>query len=89
LPGARSIRQTARWANCGRNWPPGRALEQSDAARSKQVRAALIGWLDDPDLYAVRLPDALAALPQGERAEWQSFWAEVDALLQRAAKSRR
>jgi tetratricopeptide (TPR) repeat protein len=36
----------------------------------------------DPDLAAVR--DRVDELPEGERAEWRRFWADVDALLARA-----
>jgi hypothetical protein len=35
------------------------------------------------DLAAVRLP-ALDTLPAAERRDWERFWAEVDALLQKA-----
>ncbi|CAN5916676.1 hypothetical protein BH23PLA1_BH23PLA1_33860 [soil metagenome] len=39
-------------------------------------------WQQDSDLAGVREPDALAALPEPERAEWQALWAEVDRLLE-------
>jgi hypothetical protein len=32
----------------------------------------------------VREPDALAKLTQGERKDWQAFWAEVDRVLKKA-----
>ncbi len=41
-------------------------------------------WKADADLAGVRDPDALVKLPEAEREDWQSLWAEVDALLRRA-----
>src|SRR5262249_24085929 len=50
-----------------------------------QARAAttqvLQHWRGDPDLAGVRDPDALAKLPETERAAWRALWADVDALL--------
>jgi hypothetical protein len=37
------------------------------------------------DLASVRDPEALDLLPEAERQAWQQFWAEVDALLQKAS----
>ena len=45
--------------------------------RHRQADAALAG---------VRDPDALAKLPEAERKDWQSLWADVDALLRRAGE---
>jgi serine/threonine protein kinase/tetratricopeptide (TPR) repeat protein len=50
------------------------------AAASKTLRQ----WQSDPDLTAVRDASALAGLTETERAEWQRFWADVQALLERA-----
>jgi hypothetical protein len=44
-------------------------------------------WKEDPDLTAVRDPDALAKLPAPERDKWQALWADVDRRLQEAAKA--
>jgi hypothetical protein len=66
-----------------------RQLDRDDPAAAKQVRDALIGWIEGYDLMSVRGPEGLATLPEAERAEWRSFWDDVDALLQRAAKARR
>jgi serine/threonine-protein kinase len=41
-------------------------------------------WQRDADLAGVRDPKALAKLAAGERADWQQFWREVDALIQKA-----
>lgn len=38
----------------------------------------------DPDLSAIRDKDTLAKLPEPERAEWDAFWAGVDASLEKA-----
>jgi hypothetical protein len=37
----------------------------------------------------VRDPDALARLPEAERAAWQALWADVEALLKKALGSGR
>jgi hypothetical protein len=44
-------------------------------------------WQHDPDLAGIRDPDALAQLPEGERKECEAFWAEVQALVDRAEKN--
>jgi serine/threonine-protein kinase len=49
------------------------------------ITQTLQHWKQDPDLAGVREADALARLPEGERKEWQSLWAEVDAKLKLAA----
>ncbi len=47
------------------------------------LRATLEHWKADPDLVNIRTAEALAKLPDPERKEWQSLWAEVDALLRK------
>jgi serine/threonine-protein kinase len=58
------------------------------ASDPAQARPAIVRTLSslraDPDLAGVRAADALAKLPETERAAWLSLWAEVDALLARA-----
>ena len=49
------------------------------------MRQRLGHWLEDTDLVSVRGPDALAKLPEAERKDWQKLWADVAALLQKAA----
>jgi hypothetical protein len=49
-----------------------------------RVRQTLEHWKADRDLASLREPDALAKLPQGERKDWQAFWAEVSSLLNKA-----
>jgi tetratricopeptide (TPR) repeat protein len=53
------------------------------------VRRTLAHWQQDADLAGVRDKEGLAALPAGERAEWEKLWAEVADLLRRldAAKA--
>ena len=41
------------------------------------VRQALQSWTTDADLAGVRDSDALARLPEAERAAWLKLWAEV------------
>ena len=66
-----------------------RELERGDRASVKRVRRAFESWIDDFDLNVIRLPESLKALPETERADWQSLWDEVDATLQKAATIRR
>ncbi len=41
----------------------------------------------DKDFKGVRDPDALAALPEAERQQWQNLWRDIDTLKQRATRS--
>jgi tetratricopeptide (TPR) repeat protein len=47
----------------------------------KVMGSWLTTWQTDPALAGVRDPEALAKLPDAERAEWQQFWKDVAALL--------
>jgi hypothetical protein len=42
-------------------------------------------WLRDPDFNGVRGADALAKLPEAERAGWRKLWADVADMLRRTA----
>jgi hypothetical protein len=53
---------------------------QARAAAVKSLRH----WQAYPDLAGVRDAAALAGLPEAERADWQRFWADVQALLEKA-----
>jgi hypothetical protein len=50
-----------------------------------QIVTALQHWQQDPDLDRVRDEDALAALPDDERAAWQALWSDVAALIDSVA----
>jgi serine/threonine-protein kinase len=66
-----------------------RLLERGpDNARRVAVQQ-LQHWLADTDFAGVRGPDALAKLPQAERAAWRQLWADVAATLARAQGERR
>jgi tetratricopeptide (TPR) repeat protein len=58
-------------------------LAAGPAEQRLRVRQTLTHWRADPDLTGVRAKDALAKLPEDERAKWQELWGEVDGLLQR------
>jgi tetratricopeptide (TPR) repeat protein/tRNA A-37 threonylcarbamoyl transferase component Bud32 len=60
-------------------------LEDADAKTRKAVHQTLQHWQKDADLAGVRGEEALAKLPEAERAAWQQFWAEVETLRQKAA----
>ncbi len=55
--------------------------DQSKAAPA--VHQQMQHWLQDTDFAGVRGPEALAKLPETERQEWQTLWAEVERLRQR------
>ena len=55
---------------------------------SATVRKSLRHWKSDPDLAGIRDPAAIAALPEPERNDWKSLWAQVDRLLVLADKER-
>ena len=41
--------------------------------------------MEDPDFRGVRSDQALARLPEDERADWQKLWQEVEALRKQAS----
>jgi eukaryotic-like serine/threonine-protein kinase len=50
---------------------------------SKDLQGTLQRWQEAPDLAGVRDPEALAKLPEAERATWRALWVEVEALEKR------
>jgi hypothetical protein len=56
------------------------AWAAADGAARPTVSKGLRYWQQDADLAGVR-GDALSALPESERADWQKLWADVAALL--------
>jgi serine/threonine protein kinase/Flp pilus assembly protein TadD len=56
------------------------AWSNVDDSGRPAVAATLRQWRRDPDLAVVRARDALARLPAPERAAWQAFWVDVDAI---------
>jgi serine/threonine-protein kinase len=84
-------REKAGWRRQALDW-----LRADLAAQTKQADSifpwtrdaavkVLRHWKEDADLAGVRDADALDKLPEGERADWRKLWAEVDAVLQKAA----
>jgi tetratricopeptide (TPR) repeat protein len=63
-----------------------RLLEQGPDTTRQVVAEQMGQWQWDPDLAGVRGEQALAGLPEAERAEWRKLWREVEALRQRAAR---
>jgi hypothetical protein len=59
-------------------------LENSGPQGRKEVQAVLGYWQGDLALAGVRDAAAVARLPAEERAAWQRFWAEVEALRAKA-----
>jgi tetratricopeptide (TPR) repeat protein len=65
----------------------GQQLEDAEAKTRQAVQRTLQHWQKDADLDSVRGKEALAKLPEAERAAWQQLWAEVEALLKKTQKS--
>jgi tetratricopeptide (TPR) repeat protein len=61
-----------------------RAVEQGKSQAAVVQR--LTHWQKDADLAGVRDKDALNKLPEGERADWQKLWADVEALRKQTGK---
>jgi tetratricopeptide (TPR) repeat protein len=58
----------------------------TEPGNKELVDRTLAHWKQDTDLAGIRDGKELAKLPESERKEWQSFWAEVEALLKRAPR---
>ncbi|MFO0887938.1 MAG: tetratricopeptide repeat protein [Isosphaeraceae bacterium] len=54
----------------------------------RKIPMTLRHWQQDTDLAAVRDRDALEALPERERQQWQAFWAEVERVRRRSETGR-
>jgi serine/threonine-protein kinase len=57
---------------------------KADPRQAADVRQQLQWWQTDPDLAGVRDTMALVQLPEGERKDWQTLWADVARLLKTA-----
>jgi serine/threonine-protein kinase len=60
-------------------------LEQGNPEARKETLRFLRHWQTDADLVGIRDQSAVAKLPAEERAAFQSLWADVEALVQKAA----
>jgi serine/threonine-protein kinase len=60
--------------------------KRSAAPDGGSVSQWLHHWQIDPDFAGVRDKDGLARLSSAERAQWEQFWSDVDALLQQVSK---
>jgi tetratricopeptide (TPR) repeat protein len=63
-------------------------LAEGPAGQRLRVHQTLTRWRADPALTGLRDKDALAELPEDERAHWQELWGEVDALLARVGSTK-
>jgi hypothetical protein len=65
-------------------------LLESDSPQTRdQVRTTLTHWKAERDLAGLRDEAELTKLPERERRAWRALWADVDALLEKAAVSPR
>jgi serine/threonine-protein kinase len=62
-------------------------LDTHTPADRASASTALRPWQQDPDLAGIRDPEALAQLSAGERKDFETLWAEVRALIDRAQKN--
>jgi hypothetical protein len=62
-------------------------LGTADGEQRRAIATTLKNWQRDTDLAGVRAEAALAKLPEKERNEWRSLWANVNALLKKASES--
>jgi serine/threonine protein kinase/Flp pilus assembly protein TadD len=61
--------------------------KEPDKAR-RLVVERMVWWQQDKDFAGVRAPEALAKLPEAERAEWTKLWQDVAALGKQAAEGK-
>jgi hypothetical protein len=52
-----------------------------EPGNKERVAKHMAHWKQDPELTSIRDERELAKLPDDERKEWQSLWADVEALL--------
>ena len=57
------------------------AIKNGKPEEADAFRKNLAHWKVDADLAPLRDPVALTKIPEVERAEWQTLWAEVERLL--------
>ena len=66
-------------------WTTWNRLLESGPLRARPDIVRTLGhWRQDADLAGIRDPEGLAKLPEPERREWQTLWAEVDSRLKKA-----
>jgi serine/threonine-protein kinase len=80
----------ARWRRQALDWLRAdlgartRQLQEGTPLARSAVQDAMSHWMLDPDFAGVRDPEALAKLPEAERADWRALWSAVDGLLGRS-----
>lgn len=85
--------ERTRWRQQARDWLRldlaawTKRLQVGKPADCAEVRRALAGWREEPDLAGLRDGDALERLPLAERQECRALWQEIEDLLRRAEKS--
>jgi tetratricopeptide (TPR) repeat protein len=65
-----------------------KVLDSGPAQARPVIVQTLQHWQTDTDLAGLRDPEAVAKLPEGERAAWRSLWEGVEALKQKAGAAR-
>jgi serine/threonine-protein kinase len=84
----------ARWRKQASDWLKAdlaawsKLLQTGPPQARESIAKTLTHWKADPDLTGVREPTAVAKLPPDEQQTCRALWAEVDALLTKAAEAR-
>src|SRR5262249_8029001 len=78
-------RQALEWLRQDLTWW-GKALDKGKEQTKAEVRPRLRHWRIEGDLAGVRAKDGLAGLADQERAEWESLWSDVEAMLRRVTQ---
>jgi superkiller protein 3 len=66
----------------------GKLLEKATPQQRTVVQKTLTHWKRDADLTTVRDKEALAQLPEAERAAWEKLWADVATLRKKASEGK-
>jgi serine/threonine-protein kinase len=76
--------ERAHWREQAADWLRANLMALHDAQKlgqRQQVVKTLAHWQNDPDLAGVRDAQSIAELPEAERRQLESLWAEVQRLL--------
>jgi serine/threonine-protein kinase len=76
-------KERARWRKQALDWLRADLAAWAKATDRVLLQARLRHWQQDAELAGVHDHEALAKLPQGERAAWSQFWSGVADLLQK------
>jgi tetratricopeptide (TPR) repeat protein len=87
--GGLGVQKRAEWRKQARDWLRADLTWWTEALPTNprlgpSIQKQLRHWQTDADLAGVRDAEALASLPEAERAAWGELWGQVEALRRRA-----